>query len=311
LTPLEPAALDAVDLEHAYGARRALQGVSLSIAPGEVFALVGPNGGGKTTLFRIAATLMRPLGGALRIFGLDVNSQASLVRRRIGVVFQSPALDVRLTVDENLQHHARLYGMRVAGHRAAMTEALERVSLQDRRRDLVSSLSGGLMRRAEIAKVLIHAPSLLLLDEPTTGLDPAARRDLWSDLDRLRDEAGTTVVVTTHLMEEAARCDRVAILHEGRIVTVGAPSALVESIGGEVIVIAAADAAGLAARIRARFNVAAEVIDGRVRIEAPRAHELVTAVIQAFPGESDTVSFGRPTLEDVFVHHTGRQWQVS
>jgi ABC-2 type transport system ATP-binding protein len=311
LTSFDSAALDAVDLEHAYGTRRALRGVSLTIAPGEIFALVGPNGGGKTTLFRIAATLMRPLGGALRIFGLDVSTRASDVRRRIGVVFQSPALDRRLTVEENLQHHARLYGMRVAGHRAALTEALARVNLQDRRSDLVSALSGGLMRRAEIAKVLIHAPSLLLLDEPTTGLDPAARRDLWTDLARLRGEAGTTVVVTTHLMEEAARCDRVAILHEGRIVTIGAPSALVESIGGEVIVIGTPDAAGLAARVKARFNVAAEVVDGRVRIEAPRAHQLVTAAVEAFPEEIDTVSFGKPTLEDVFVHHTGRGWQES
>jgi ABC-2 type transport system ATP-binding protein len=310
LTSLEPAALDAVDLEHAYGTRRALAGISLGIARGELFAIVGPNGGGKTTLFRIAATLIRPLGGTLRVLGFDVKTEAADVRRRLGVVFQSPALDPRLTVEENLTHHARLYGLRAGARRQALQDALDRVSLQNRRTDLVSTLSGGLMRRAEIAKVLIHSPALLLLDEPTTGLDPSARREIWSDFERLRETAGTTLVVTTHLMDEAARCDRVAILHEGRIVTVGSPSSLVESIGGEVIVISTSDAERLAARIKARFAVAADVIDGRVRIEAPRAHELVTAVVEAFPGESDAVTFGKPTLEDVFVHHTGRQWQA-
>lgn len=306
----EAAAFDAVALAHAYGSRRALAGISLRIEPGEIFAIVGPNGGGKTTLFRIAATLTRPLGGTLRIFGLDVTTRARDVRRCLGVVFQSPALDPRLTVDENLEHQARLYGMRVGAHRAAMTSALARVNLQDRRADLVSTLSGGLMRRAEIAKVLIHSPSLLLLDEPTTGLDPAARRDLWSDFERLRESASATLVVTTHLMDEAARCDRIAILHEGRIVAVGRPARLVESIGGEVIAIATPDAAGLAGRIRARFDLAADVLDERVRIVAPRAHALVTALVDAFPGEIDAISFGKPTLEDVFVRHTGHRWQA-
>jgi ABC-2 type transport system ATP-binding protein len=310
LSALASAALDAIDLEHAYGSRRALAGVALSIRPGEIFAIVGPNGGGKTTLFRIAATLVRPQAGTLRVFGHDVRTDAAAVRRRIGVVFQSPALDSRLTVEENLAHHARLYGMGGRSSRAAIAAALARVNLQDRRADRIAALSGGLMRRAEVAKVLVHAPALLLLDEPTTGLDPAARRDFWGDLERLRADAGTTVVVTTHLMDEAARCDRLAILHEGRIVTAGGPASLVEAIGGEVIVISTPDPARLAARIDDALGVAGEVIDDRVRIEAPRAHELVRSIVEAFPGEVDAVTFGKPTLEDVFVHHTGRRWRA-
>ena len=310
MTSSPTAALEAIDLAYAYGTRQALNGVTLSVLPGEIFGLVGPNGGGKTTLFRIASTLVRPQGGTMRILGEDVTKSPSSVRRHLGVVFQSPALDDRLTVEENLTHHARLYGLLPGRRRVAIDTALSRVKLNDRRTDKISTLSGGLKRRAEIAKVLLHSPPLLILDEPSTGLDPASRRDLWKDLERLRAE-GTTVALTTHLMEEAAGCDRIAILNEGRIVALGTPRALVEAIGGEVIVVSTRDPAGLAGRISARFGLEAEVVDTRVRLERPRAHELVTQLVETFPGEIDAVTFGKPTLEDVFVHHTGREWRVS
>jgi ABC-2 type transport system ATP-binding protein len=300
-------ALDVSDLEFRYDGRQALRGVSFDVVPAEIFALLGPNGGGKTTLFRIVATLAPPGRGRVRVFGQDVVARPDVVRRWLGVVFQSPALDPRLTVAENLRHQGHLYGLRGDVLDARIADALARVGVSDRRDDLVLTLSGGLQRRAELAKALVHQPPLLLLDEPTTGLDPGARRDVWDHLRGRRDRDGVTVVLTTHLMDEAARSDRVGIIHEGRMVAVGRPDELTAAIGGDVLQVATADPGGLAARIRARFGVTANVIDDRIRIECDRGHEFITDLVEAFPGEIDAVTFGRPTLEDVFMQHTGRR----
>jgi len=299
--------LEVRDLRHRYGDRDALRGVSFTVSPGEVFGLLGPNGGGKTTLFRIVSTLLRPTSGEVLVGGDDVSRQPDRVRRRLGVVFQSPALDVRLTVEENLRHHGHLYGLR--GHLLSrrIADALVRVGLERRARDVVVTLSGGMQRRAEVAKALLHAPMLLVLDEPTTGLDPGARRDVWQHLRGLGERDGTTVVLTTHLMDEAARCDRVGILHEGRLVAIGTPQALTSEIGGDVIMITAPDALALADRIRQRYGGRVDVIDGQVHIERSRAHEFVPQLVEAFPGEIDAITFGKPTLEDVFMHYTGRR----
>ncbi len=302
-----PFALEATDVRFRYGNREALRGVTFSVQPGEIFALLGPNGGGKTTLFKIIATLATAGSGDVRVFGSDPAVDPDAVRRKIGVVFQAPALDPFLTLEENLLHQGHLYGLGGAALRARMTAALAGVGLAERRRDLVRALSGGMQRRVEIAKSLLHTPQLLLLDEPTTGLDPAARRDVWDRLRALRERVHTTVVLTTHLMDEAAGCDRVAIIHEGEIVAMGAPDALISEIGGDVIMITSADAEGLAARVAQRFHLAADVIDGRVHIERARAHEFIAHLVEAFPGEIDAVSFGKPTLEDVFMHYTGRR----
>ena len=300
-------ALEVIDLRHRYGDREALRGVSFSVAPGELFALLGPNGGGKTSLFRIVSTLMRPTGGSVRVLGDDVTSEPDRVRRRLGVVFQAPALDGRLTVGENLRHQGHLYGLSGRRLTERVARVLELVGLSGRIGDQVRTLSGGLQRRTELAKALLHSPPLLVLDEPTTGLDPGARREVWEHLDALRTGEGTTVVLTTHLMDEAARCDRVGILHEGRLVALDPPGALTASIGGDVILISAPDPAGLAGRITARFAVRADVVDDHVRIERDRAHAFVPALVEAFPGAIDAVTFGKPTLEDVFLHHTGRR----
>jgi ABC-2 type transport system ATP-binding protein len=216
----------------------------------------------------------------------------------MGVVFQAPALDTRLTVVENLRHQGHLYGLRGADLTARIHDVLARVGLDDRGRDLVRRLSGGLQRRAELAKALLHRPALLILDEPSTGLDPAARREVWH---------GTTVLLTTHLMDEGAGCDRVAILHEGRLVAMGAPDTLTQAIGGDVITITARDAASLSERIARRFGVKVETVDGRLRLERERAHEFIPELVEAFPGEVDAITFGKPTLEDVFVHYTGKR----
>jgi ABC-2 type transport system ATP-binding protein len=302
----EPA-VDISHLSHAYGERQALHDVSLTVAPGELFGLLGPNGGGKTTMFRIVSTLLPMQHGSVRIFGNDVATRPAAVRRRMGVVFQSPALDVRLTVAENLRHHGHLYGLRGKALDRRIAEAIARVRLEDRSRDLVQTLSGGQRRRVEVAKAMLPAPALLLLDEPSTGLDPAARRDLRDDLHALRERDGTTVVLTTHLMDEAAGCDRVAILDEGRLVALGTPEALTAEVGGDVVLLTAREPAALADAVRARFGVAPRVVDGRLRIERERAHEFVPDLVEAFPGAIEAVTFGKPTLEDVFVHHTGRR----
>lgn len=285
----------------------ALDGVTLQVAAGEIFGLLGPNGGGKSTLFKIVSTLLAPSEGSVQVFGDDVVRDAAAVRRHLGVVFQKPALDGRLTVSENLRHQGHLYGLR--GDRLARRIAgvLARVGLSDRGRDLVGTLSGGLQRRAEVAKALLHEPRALVLDEPSTGLDPSVRRDIWDDLERLRDQEGTTVLLTTHLMDEAAGCDRVGILDEGRLVALGTPTSLTDAIGGDVVLVTARNAAGLAPRIRDRFGVGADLVGDKVRIERDRAHAFVTELVESFPGEIDAISFGRPTLEDVFVHYTGKR----
>jgi ABC-2 type transport system ATP-binding protein len=280
--------------------------VGFSVAAGDVFALLGPNGGGKTTLFRIVSTLLRPTSGTVEVFGLDIVKQASEVRRRLGVVFQSAAVDPWLTVLENLRHHGYLYGLSRSALDRGIERALERFGLTARASDRVSTLSGGLRRRVELAKALLPQPQLLILDEPSSGLDPTARRDLLSELKRLRDDAGTTVVLTTHIMEEATVADRVGILHEGRLAAIGTPADLTDALGGDILTIdPVGDPASLASKLHDHFGIKAHVVDGQIRIERRRAHEFVPTLIEGLPGEIATVSVGRPTLDDVFTHHTG------
>jgi ABC-2 type transport system ATP-binding protein len=197
--------------------------VPFEVGEGEMFALLGPNGGGKTTLFRILSTLYPPTEGTARIFGHDVGSEAAQVRSRIGVVFQSPSLDRKLTVRENLKHQGRLYGLSGRALASRIDLVMERLGVRDRDGDRVETLSGGLQRRVELAKGLLHEPRLLLLDEPSVGLDPGARHDLWTYLDELRRESNVTLLVTTHLVDEADRADRVAILRKGEIAAIGTP----------------------------------------------------------------------------------------
>lgn len=285
-------------LGHSYGARRALDNVSFLVEPGEIFGLLGPNGGGKTTLFRIASTLMRPGRGRARILGLDCVAQAAEVRRRIGVVFQSPSVDPKLTVEENLRHQGRLYGLGGAPLKDRSRAMLERVGLADRAGERVEKLSGGLRRRVELAKGLLHEPEMLLLDEPSTGLDPGARLDLWTHL----REIETTCLLTTHLMEEAERCDRLGILDEGRLVALGTPEELKASVGGDVITLAAKEPEKLAAEL------GAAVVDGEVRIEASDGQAAVARLMERHGERIDSVSLSKPTLEDVFIDATGHRF---
>ncbi len=298
-------------LTHSYGSRRALDALTFTVHPAEIFGLLGPNGSGKTTLFRILSTLMTPSAGSARIAGFDVAREANRVRQQIGIVFQARSVDIKLTVRENLMHQGHLYGLRGPLLKRRIDKVLGRVLLRDRANDPVETLSGGMQRRVELAKGLIHSPSVLLLDEPSTGLDPGARRDLWQYLRTLRDEDGVSVLVTTHLMEEAEHCDRLAILNAGRLVALGSPAELRSSVGGDVVLLDAAteaQASELAGRVAQRFFVAPTVHGLGVRLEHPQGHRFVTQVIEAFPGLVEGIRVAKPSLEDVFIQRTGHRF---
>lgn len=306
--PTPALTVDAVSF--AYGSRRALDGVTFTVETGEIFGLLGPNGGGKTTLFRLIATLVPPQQGTLRLWEIDLARDPATARRRLGVTFQSPSVDGKLTVGENLVHQGQMYGMHGAALNAVIEHNLTALGLTDRRPDRVDTLSGGLRRRVELAKTLLHAPQFLLLDEPSTGLDPGARHDLWEVLFRLRDQ-GTTILVTTHLMEEAEHCDRLAILDQGRIVALETPAALKDSVGGDCLTIQTADPTAFSAAICARWpNLSPRVLPDAVRIEHPQALELLGDIARAFPDRITAIGVAKPTLEDVFLERTGhRFWE--
>jgi len=292
-------------LNHAYASRAALADVSLRVNAGEIFGLLGPNGSGKSTLFRILSTLMAPSGGRATIAGFDVTSQPDQVRRRIGVVFQSQSLDKKLTVEENPRSQGHLFGLSGSQLRIRVDEVLGRLGLADRRNDLVEALSGGLRRRVEIAKALLHQPPVLLMDEPSTGLDPGARRELWQYIEDLRARQNTTVLLTSHVLDDAEHCDRLLLLHQGRAVAEGTPAELKARIGGDVVVLEAADPALLATGLARRFGVGPRIVEGLVRVEIADGHRFIAAAVEAFPGSIRSVALHKPTLEDVFLDETG------
>ena len=297
--------IEVQNLTHRYGSRIALSKVGFEIKQGEIFGLLGPNGGGKSTLFRILSTMMIPTEGRAAIAGFDVAQSPAEVRRRVGVVFQTQSLDKALTVEENLRAQGHLHGLRGATLRERMESAMQRLGLADRRKDLVETLSGGLKRRVEIAKALLHRPQVLLMDEASTGLDPSARRDLTRHVAELRERENVTILLTTHILEEADRCDRLALLHEGRIVAEGSPKELRSRIGGDVVELEASDTQSLASGISQRFGLQPAMMDGRLRVEIENGHRFIAEVVEAFPGTINSVGLHKPTLEDVFVRETG------
>jgi ABC-2 type transport system ATP-binding protein len=301
-------AIDIAHLSHRYGEHEAIRDLSLQIASGEIFAILGPNGSGKTTLFRVLSTLIPIQQGEVQILGFDVRRQADDVRRQLGVVFQSPSIDKKLTVSENLIHFGRLYGLGGRDLKSRADEMRARLRLAERKRDLVEKLSGGMRRRVELAKGMLHGPRLLLLDEPSTGLDPGARSDLWQYFAEIRDQHGVTVVLTTHLLEESERADRIAIMHRGQLAALDTPAALRASVGGDAIMIRAVDSAKLAGEIEQRFGLRPMVVDGSVRLELPDGHQWIPKLVDAFPDRVDSITLGKPTLEDVFIHATGHRF---
>lgn len=305
MTP-EPA-IAAHGVTYSYGTRRALNGLEFAVARGEAFAFLGPNGGGKTTLFRLLSTLFPVQDGSVEIFGIDIQARPAAARRRLGVVFQNPSLDLELTVAENLLFQGNLYGLHGRVLRQRMDELLAQFSITDRREERAKSLSGGLRRRVEIAKALLHDPDLLLLDEPSTGLDPGARRDLWQVLAELRREHGVTILLTTHFMDEADRCDRIALIDRGNLVALASPRELKDEIGGQVVTLKVSDPETFRAALVERFGFDAAIVDGAIRFELTGAHQSIARLAEAFPGAIHELTIADPTLEDVFLRRTGHR----
>jgi ABC-2 type transport system ATP-binding protein len=295
-------------LRHQYGDRVALDGISFTVPTGEIFGLLGPNGGGKTTLFRILTTLLAPTGGTAAICGHDVVRERGRVRTKLGVVFQSPSLDIHLRARENLRHSGHLYGLSGRDLEDRIEQSLARLRVLDRADDMVKTLSGGLRRRVEIAKCMLHRPALLILDEPSTGLDPGARLDLWRNLQELVQAEGATILITTHFMDEAERCGRVGILDHGKLVVTGSPPELKSKLGGDCITIETDGAVPLRDAIEARFSCITMVVGEAVRIETSEASSMMSQIMESFGPRIRSMTIGKPTLEDVFMHHTGHRF---
>ena len=289
-----------------YGQQRALEDVSFSVEAGELFGILGPNGCGKSTMFRVLATMQSQQSGSASVAGFDVTKDPQQVRRRIGVVFQSQSLDKYLTVEENLSSQGHLYGMSGAPLKARINAVLDKLKIADRRDSIVKTLSGGLKRRVEIAKALLHEPQILLMDEPTTGLDPVARLELWSYLDDLRKQSGITIILTTHMLDEADRCDRLLLMHMGISVACGTPAELKRSISGDVVEIESDDAESLRQGVFLHFDKQpCSVVDGKVRTIVADGAKFVVEAAAAFPNAIRGISYRKPSLEDVFLKETG------
>lgn len=296
------------NLTHTYDTRCALDDVNFSVYRGEVFGFLGPNGSGKTTLFKILSTLITPTSGVINVFGHDIHTEQKLIRKLLGVVFQRPALDVKLTVIENLRHQGHLYGLRGRQLNHRINELLIQFNLNDRTKDLVEELSGGLQRRVEIAKALLHSPQVLLLDEPSSGLDIGVRRQLSEYLSILAENDDISVLLTTHLMDEADECSRVAILDEGRLVALGTPDELKSKIGGDVVTVETKNSESLSNTIKDKFGVSTTITEDFIHIESTRANEFVKDIMVAFPDDILSVRLSKPTLEDVFIKLTGNKF---
>lgn len=291
-------------LTRRFGNFTAVDGVDFTVGQGEIFGFLGPNGAGKSTTIKILATLLKPATGRAELAGYDVVTQPNQVRQAIGMVFQDPSLDERLTAEENLQFHAMLYDIPRPVLAERTRQVLEMVDLAERRHALVRTFSGGMKRRLEIARGLLHHPRVLFLDEPTVGLDPQTRTAIWEHVRRLRDEIGVTVFMTTHYMDEAENCDRIAIIDHGKIQAIDTPAALKRQLGGETVVVTGDPA--LKDDLAARYGVQVRQVNGAFSFQVAAGAEFVPRVVADFPGRIRSIQVKQPSLDDVFLHLTGR-----
>jgi ABC-2 type transport system ATP-binding protein len=309
MAPLSPppaaTAITVADLTKSFGAVEAVRGVSFSVAPGEVFGFLGPNGAGKSTTINMLCTLVKPTTGSARVGGYDVVSERDDVRRHIGLVFQDPTLDGYLTAEQNLRLHAELYGIDAAVVPARMRQMLEMVDLWDRRGDPVMTFSGGMRRRLEIARGLMHSPRVLFLDEPTIGLDPQTRSSIWRYIRALQQTEETTIFMTTHYMDEAEFCDRIAIMDRGVIVALDTPAALKAGVGADRVTIGTADDEAALAALVQRFGIEASISEGSVTFFVASGEAFVPRLFAELGVPITAVSVSRPTLDDVFMNYTG------
>jgi ABC-2 type transport system ATP-binding protein len=303
-SPQNPA-IEVTDLVKTYGEIEAVRGVSFSVARGEVFGFLGPNGAGKSTTINMLCTLARPTSGTARVSGFDVGTERDDVRRHIGLVFQDPTLDNYLTAEQNLRMHAELYGIDPGEVPARIDQMLEMVDLADRRAQPVMTFSGGMKRRLEIARGLMHSPRVLFLDEPTIGLDPQTRNSIWRYIRALQETEGTTIFMTTHYMDEAEFCDRIAIMDRGETVVLDTPESLKASVGADRVVLGTTDNDAAIAALRDRFEIEATVAEGAVTFHVASGEAFVPRLFAELGVGITSVAVSRPTLDDVFMRHTG------
>ncbi len=298
-------AIEADALVKTYGEVEAVRGVSFTAAAGEVFGFLGPNGAGKSTTINMLCTLARPTSGTARVAGFDVVRERDDVRRHLGLVFQDPTLDGQLTAAQNLCLHAELYGIDRGEIPARMDQMLAMVDLSDRRDQPVLTFSGGMKRRLEIARGLMHSPRVLFLDEPTIGLDPQTRRAIWRYIRALQESEGTTIFMTTHYMDEAEFCDRIAIIDRGEIVVLDTPEALKASVGADRVVVGTDDDDAALAAVRDRFGIEATVAEGSVTFHVASGEAFVPRLFAELGVGITSVAVSRPSLDDVFMRYTG------
>ncbi len=298
--------IEVADLRRRFDDVDAVAGVSFDVAEGEVFGFLGPNGAGKSTTINILCTLLRPTSGSARIAGVDVVAEPLWVRQQIGLVFQDTTLDDYLTAEENLSFHAELYGVDPDQLAGRLDAVLAMVDLADRRGHLVGTFSGGMKRRLEIARGLIHSPRVLFLDEPTVGLDPQTRAHIWAYINELRVREQITIFLTTHYMEEAEHCDRIAIIDHGELVAIDTPDALKAMIGKDRIELHVDDAPATIDRLRDRFGIDARLSEGAVTFHVTGGEEFVPRLFAELGKPVNSIRVARPTLDDVFMAHTGR-----
>jgi ABC-2 type transport system ATP-binding protein len=300
-----PPAVEVVELRKSFGEVEAVRGVSFEVAAGEVFGFLGPNGAGKTTTINMLCTLARPTAGSARVAGHDVVRERDDVRRHIGLVFQDPTLDGYLTAEQNLRLHAELYGVDSALVPDRMRQVLEMVGLWERRDATVMTFSGGMRRRLEIARGFLHSPRVLFLDEPTIGLDPQTRSSIWRYIAQLQEREEITIFMTTHYMDEAEFCDRIAIMDQGEIVALDTPEALKAQVGADRVRIQTEDDDAAIAVLAERFGLEAAMSEGAVTFFVPSGEEFVPRLFAELGLAIRSVSVSRPTLDDVFMSHTG------
>jgi ABC-2 type transport system ATP-binding protein len=303
--PSPPLAIEVESLVKTYGEVDAVRGVSFTVARGEVFGLLGPNGAGKSTTINMLCTLARPTSGTARVSGFDIAGERDDVRRHIGLVFQDPTLDGHLTAAQNLRLHAALYGIDREVVPERMRQMLEMVDLWDRRDQPVMRFSGGMKRRLEIARGLMHSPRVLFLDEPTIGLDPQTRSAIWRYIRALQGSEGTTIFMTTHYMDEAEFCDRIAIMDRGEIVVLDTPEALKASVGADRVALGTADDDVALVALRDRFGIEATVAEGAVTFHVASGEAFVPRLFAELGVAITSVTVSRPTLDDVFMRYTG------
>jgi ABC-2 type transport system ATP-binding protein len=304
--PPDGLAIEVHDLVRQFGEFTAVDHLSFSVHAGEVFGFLGPNGAGKSTTMKMLCTLLRPTAGEARVSGFDVTRDPARVREAIGIIFQDYSLDDRITAEENLRFHCMIYHVPRAERAVRIARMLEMVGLADRAGEKVRTFSGGMKRRLEIARGLLHSPTVLFLDEPTVGLDPQTRQTIWEHVHELRKREGITVFMTTHYMDEAENCDRIGIMDHARLIALDTPAALKGTLGGSVIRLRTTDDSTAATLLQREYGLTPQLIDGGIRVEVEHGETFVPQLLRTLPVAVQSVQIDNPTLNDVFLRLTGR-----